>query len=501
MFFSIIICSINPEKFGKISQNYTALMGDDSFEIIGIHDAKSLCEGYNRGIKQSLGDILIFSHDDIEILSLDFVAKLKSHLKNFDIVGLAGTDRVLDGYWLSAGVPHLYGQVSHPCGTGYGVECYDLSEAAHQGKVATGQVRMLDGLFFAAHRAVVQKVTFDEQSFDGFHCYDADFTYSAFLAGFSLAVCNNLAVIHYSSGNFDAVFQKYNQIFVAKHANSIDTVTPRALKPSWQAVNCPDKESVVSTFTPEVQNRLYEYFLSTSSASSLIPASVNEKKMTQTPIHDQHNPDLLSLIPIDAQCIIEVGCSSGALAKAYRELNSGCKYVGTEIDSDYAQLARQHCNQVIVGDIEKILDEIKLSHGDFDCWIFGDVLEHLYDPWRVLKRIAQDMLKPNGSVVACIPNMQHWSLQFALNVGNVRYQDAGLLDRTHLRWFTRVTIIEMFQAAGLKIVHMGGRIFDEPDRENFLPLLRDLAEASGGDPDQAIADARPLQWVVRAVAA
>lgn len=497
---SIVICSINPEKFQKISQNYTSLLAKEPFEIIGIHDAKSLCEGYNRGIKKSVGEILIFSHDDIEILSIDFVSKLKSHLNNFDIIGLAGTDRVLDGCWVSAGAPHIFGQVAHADGAGYGVNCYDLSKAAHLGEVATREVRMLDGLFFAVRRAVVQNVQFDEYNFDGFHCYDADFTYSAFLAGFTLGVCNNIAVIHYSHGSFDAVFQKYNQTFITKHANKIDKLVPRALKPTWQAVSCPDKESVISTFNPEVQENLYEYFLKSTQGSSLF-SSASDGKMNQTPIHDQHNPDLLSLIPRDAGRIIEVGCSSGALAKAYRVFSTDCEYIGTEIDPNYAELARQHCNQVIVGDIEKILDEIKLTQGDFDCWIFGDVLEHLYDPWRLLKRITQDLLRPNGSIVACIPNMQHWSLQFALNVGDVRYQDAGLLDRTHLRWFTRVTIIEMFQEAGLKIVHMSGRIFDEPEREKFMPLLRDLAEASGGDADQAVDDARPLQWVVRAVAA
>lgn len=496
---SIVICSINPEKFRKITENYTDLMGKQPFEIIGIHDAKSLSEGYNRGIKQSVGNTLLFSHDDIEILSSDFVPKLTSHLKHFDVVGLAGTDRVIDGCWFSAGVPHLYGQVVHPDITGYSVNCFDLSKAAHLGKVATGSVRMLDGLFFAVKRSVLEKVRFDEHNFDGFHCYDADFTYSAFLAGFNLATCNDIAVIHSSSGHFDAEFQKYNQRFITKHANTIDTVTPRSLNPSWQSVNCPDKESVVSTFIPEVQNRLYEYFLTTSPTSQ-IQDNIHEK-MNQTPIHDQHNPDLLRLIPVDAKRIFEVGCRSGALAKAYRELNPHCEYIGTEIDSNYAEIARRHCNHVIVGDIEKILDQIHISQGAFDCWIFGDVLERLYDPWRVLKRISKYLLTANGSIIACIPNMQHWSLQFALNVGNVRYQDAGLLDRTHLRWFTRATIIEMFQEAGLKIVHMNGRIFDEPEREKFLPLLRDLAEASGGDADQAVADARPLQWVVRAVAA
>lgn len=495
---SIIICSINPEKFKKITQNYTTLMGGEPFEIIGIHDAKSLCEGYNRGIRQSVGDILIFSHDDIEILSPDFVARLKTHLKSFDIVGLAGTDRAVDGCWLSAGIPYLYGQVSHPDEAVYGVNFYDFGKIAHQGRVAADGIQMLDGLFFAVRRTVVRKVLFDEHNFDGFHGYDADFTYSAFLAGFSLAVCNDIAVIHYSHSSFDAVFQQYNQRFVAKHATTIAAPAPRAPRPSYQGARSEGKEGVLRCFSPEVQTSVYDQFVAMFPAPATTQASVAQAEMKQTPIHDQHNPDLLNLIPLEAKRVIEVGCSSGALARAYRELNPACEYIGTEIDSNYAEIARQHCRQVFVGNIEQMLDEIQITQGAFDCWVFGDVLEHLYDPWHVLKRIAQDLLTPGGSVVACIPNMQHWNMQLALNVGDIRYQDAGLLDRTHIRWFTRVTIIEMFQQAGLQIASIGGRTFDEPERDKFLPLLRDLAEASGGDHEQAVADAIPLQWVVRA---
>jgi 2-polyprenyl-3-methyl-5-hydroxy-6-metoxy-1,4-benzoquinol methylase len=495
---SIIICSIDPEKFRNVAANYTALIGSEPFEIIGIHDAKSLCEGYNRGIKQSIGEILIFSHDDIEILTPDFVTRLQNHLNNFDIVGLAGTNRVMDGNWIRAGMPNIYGMVGHPHDGEYLVYCYDLCAAGHHGRIATGGIKMLDGLFFAARRSVMRKIIFDEEIFDGFHCYDADFTYSAYLAGFSLGVCNDIAVIHASGGRFDGVFKMYNRRFIEKHATTLVAYDPKATKPTLQYARCSNKHAVLSCFSPEAQKKVYGHLapLFPNIASAL--ESTTQTAMKQTPIHDQHNPDLLNLIPLEAKRVIEVGCSSGALAKAYRQANPNCEYWGTEIDPSYAEIARQHCNQVIIGNIEQMLEEIQTTQEAFDCWIFGDVLEHLYDPWRLLKRIAQDLLTPSGSVVACIPNMQHWQMQFALNVGNLRYQDSGLLDRTHIRWFTRITIIEMFQQAGLQIDHIEGRAFNEPQREIFMPLLRDLAEASGGDPDQAVADATPLQWVVHA---
>lgn len=259
---SIIICSITPEKFSNITRNYTGLMGDEPFEIIGIHDAKSLCEGYNRGIKKSVGDILIFSHDDIEILSSDFVARLKNHLMHFDVVGLAGTDKVVDGWWTHAGVPYLYGQVANPYKAEYVVNFFDYGKTAHQKKVTADGIKMLDGLFFATKRAVVERVLFDEKNFDGFHCYDTDFTYSAFLAGFSLTACNDIAVIHDSNGSFDKFFQKYNQRFIDKHAATIDAPEPLAGRPpihAWD--NYPDKASVLRSFLPEVQSNVCRQFV------------------------------------------------------------------------------------------------------------------------------------------------------------------------------------------------------------------------------------------------
>jgi hypothetical protein len=102
--------------------------------------------------------------------------------------------------------------------------------------------------------------------------------------------------------------------------------------------------------------------------------------------------------------------------------------------------------------------------------------------------------------VACIPNAQHWSVQAMLSAGVFRYQPSGLLDRTHLRWFTRITITEMFESAGFRIVESRSRIFDEPARERILPQIHALAATVGANADQAVIDAIPLQYVVRAVA-
>ena len=219
--------------------------------------------------------------------------------------------------------------------------------------------------------------------------------------------------------------------------------------------------------------------------------------MEQTPLRDYFNADLLALVPVDATRVVEVGCGSGAMAREYRKRNPACQYVGIEIDPVYADASRFYCDEVLVGSIESLSDEVFKTLFPSSCWIFGDVLEHLYDPWGTLKRVRRS-LGDSGCVVACIPNAQHWSVQGLLSVGDFRYQDAGLLDRTHIRWFTRKTIIDLFSSSGFEIEEMGGRVFDEPGRAQALPAIRSLAQACGADPDEAERDAMPIQYLVRA---
>lgn len=220
--------------------------------------------------------------------------------------------------------------------------------------------------------------------------------------------------------------------------------------------------------------------------------------MDQTPATEQHNPDLLSFIPKDVRRIVEVGCGSGALAREYKKINGACSYIGIDVVPEYTKLARRYCDTVLELDIESVDEKFLQDNLNCDCWVFGDALEHLRDPWLLLSRVRK-IIPGEGNIVACIPNAQHWSVQARLNCGMFRYQISGLLDKTHLRWFTRTTIIEMFQTAGFRIVEGRPRIFDDPEREKVLPAIRLMAQCIGADPEVAVNDALPLQYVVRAV--
>lgn len=220
--------------------------------------------------------------------------------------------------------------------------------------------------------------------------------------------------------------------------------------------------------------------------------------MEQTPVHEQHNPDLLRFIPADARRVIEVGCSSGALAREFKKIAPACDYLGVEIDPAYAALAQRHCDSTRVLDVEEAGDDFWQAQADRDCWIFGDVLEHLKDPWTVLRKIRA-VIPAHGAVVACVPNVQHWTIQARLAIGSFDYQAEGLMDKTHLRWFTRISLIKMFDEAGFKVADGAPRIFDEPQRERALPVIEQMARLLGADPQQALADALPIQYVVKAV--
>jgi len=140
---------------------------------------------------------------------------------------------------------------------------------------------------------------------------------------------------------------------------------------------------------------------------------------------------MISLIPESCQNVLDVGCAEGVTGKAIKERRPAVKVVGIEYDSDAANEARTVLDRVIVGDIESI--ELEYSEGPFDCILFGDILEHLLDPWSTLQKYKR-LLDKNGCVVISIPNIQHYSVILDLIKGSWSYRDRGILDITHLRF-------------------------------------------------------------------
>ncbi|MEW6727928.1 MAG: class I SAM-dependent methyltransferase [Pseudomonadota bacterium] len=143
--------------------------------------------------------------------------------------------------------------------------------------------------------------------------------------------------------------------------------------------------------------------------------------------------------------VLELGTAAGVMTRALRA--QGCTVTGIEYVPAMAERAAPYCERMIVGDIETLDLNETLGEERFDVIVAADVLEHLRDPWHTLERL-RGFLKPEGYAVLSIPNIGHAAIIAALLGGRFDYRDKGLLDRTHLRFFTRTSIEDMLLATG-----------------------------------------------------
>lgn len=192
--------------------------------------------------------------------------------------------------------------------------------------------------------------------------------------------------------------------------------------------------------------------------------------------------DVVRLVPTEAQRVLDVGCSIGSLGRAIKERQNAF-VIGIERDADMAAEARNHLDHVYHGSAEdsNLLPQIETE--SLDCIIFADILEHLSDPWACLQNLG-GYLRPGGSVVISIPNVQHYTTLVNLTLrGTWPRRDRGLFDGTHLRWFTRRDVVEMLETNNVTISRLERkyRIFDAPGKKinrlakyAALPGLRDF---------------------------
>jgi SAM-dependent methyltransferase len=144
--------------------------------------------------------------------------------------------------------------------------------------------------------------------------------------------------------------------------------------------------------------------------------------------------------------VLECGCSTGFLSRLIAA-DGGPVVVGVEAEAEAAAQARQFCRRVVVADLDEPGWSVQVG-GTFDLVTFGDVLEHLADPVRALRE-ASGLLNPGGRVLVSLPNVAHWTVRLKLLLGRFDYQDAGLLDVSHLRFFTIRSARRMLREAGL----------------------------------------------------
>ncbi len=188
---------------------------------------------------------------------------------------------------------------------------------------------------------------------------------------------------------------------------------------------------------------------------------------TVTDYYGYARPEVRDLVPAGARQILDIGCGAGALGASLKQ-RQRCHVTGIEAVPEAATAARAHLDDVRSGDAFEELAALPLEH--FDTIILADMLEHVADTDGLLS-LARERLAPSGRLVLSIPNVRHWSVLMPLLAGRWDYREAGILDRTHLRFFTRHSMREALEQNGFWIEAMSATLMPLAiPRELFLPL-------------------------------
>jgi 2-polyprenyl-3-methyl-5-hydroxy-6-metoxy-1,4-benzoquinol methylase len=177
--------------------------------------------------------------------------------------------------------------------------------------------------------------------------------------------------------------------------------------------------------------------------------------------------------------VLDVGCGIGSNASWYRR-HGAQEIVGVELDNASALQAESVFDRVVCGSIEETVDQLE---GPFDLIVCGDVLEHLLDPWAVLRRLSQ-LGSPATVLAISIPNIRFLGALARIAVGSgFRYQEQGIFDATHLRFFTRNDVDRLIRQGGFTPERWGARIYG---RYRSIRLL--AQRMTGGRSDQWLAE-------------
>jgi 2-polyprenyl-3-methyl-5-hydroxy-6-metoxy-1,4-benzoquinol methylase len=171
-------------------------------------------------------------------------------------------------------------------------------------------------------------------------------------------------------------------------------------------------------------------------------------------IYDTINPQIIKFIlekiPNHAR-ILDVGCGTGKLGKLLK-LRASCYLTGIEIDREAADIAKEAYDKLVIMNLEDLVNEKCPLEGmdQYDFVVLGDILEHVTNPDNLL-RCFRNSLKADGFLIASIPNVANWMIRIGLLFGNFDYS-GGILDQSHLRFYTYKTAKELLVRNGLKIV-------------------------------------------------
>ncbi|MNO69582.1 N-glycosyltransferase [compost metagenome] len=320
------------------------------------------------------------------------------------------------------------------------IEMHNFAKEYHEANKGEWEQRLkLIGFCMLIKKEVINKIGMLDEVFTPGHYEDDDYSYRMMQAGFKLMLCKDVFIHHYGHITFN------------------DQGTP---------------SSPIIRANREKFNKKWGF---DSIYSSYIRG------------------DVISLINTedkDARIkVLEIGCACGGTLLGIKNKYRNAELYGIELNPNSAAIASLFAT-VSASNIEKEMD---FEEEFFDYIIFPDVLEHLVEPWLVLANMKK-YLKPNGKVLSSIPNIMHHSVIRGLLNGRWEYEDAGLLDRTHLRFFTAFEIKKMFENAGYQKIEFSTNMpATSTEDEAFIDGISRL-----GNPELAT-QYRVYQYLVRAV--
>ena len=187
-----------------------------------------------------------------------------------------------------------------------------------------------------------------------------------------------------------------------------------------------------------------------------------------SPYYFSARHDLIRLIPPRTKKVLEVGCAGGMTGKELKEKGFE-EVVGIELIEEIAKQGEPYYDRMFIGDVEKM--ELPYEKGHFDCILYPDVLEHLIDPWKVLKE-HNALVKKGGMIVCSIPNIRHYRvIKRLVFKGEWEYKEDGIMDKTHLRFFTLQSIRKMLIGSGFEVA----RVVKNPSGAKWLKIVNRLS--------------------------
>jgi 2-polyprenyl-3-methyl-5-hydroxy-6-metoxy-1,4-benzoquinol methylase len=234
---------------------------------------------------------------------------------------------------------------------------------------------------------------------------------------------------------------------------TVNTAALRRAAPNRPGTRPPAGEGLRATMSPPI----------------VPPAIPRYARLMSTRYFATARSEIEPYLPARVERMLDLGCGAGATTAFVKAKRPVAWAGGVEIMPDEARAAEAVCDRVWCGSIETLRLEDAIAPASLDLLLCLDVLEHLADPWSVVRKLSP-LLRPGGRLIVSIPNIRHakfiWRL---LTRGDFRYTDAGLLDRTHLRFFVRDTAIALATSGGLRLAHAGNMHPWKPsDARNLL---------------------------------